>query len=193
MKIISSGVDTIPQKYLDNRDIIKNGDIILYRGSSLMAKSIQYIDSAYYNHIGVVWKFQEQNKEEFRLLTLDMWTNGLSVIPLSKRMRGYDDFCILRPKIKCDEVKSYAVNESLKMWEDGVKYDFMLLLRVSIIKKTKIDITGLSSRKKFICSEFAQNYCKLLGIDTYKDIELITPEDFIRHIDNNFELILNTK
>ena len=96
MGILSSSTNTVPQKYIDNRDNIQNGDLILYRGNSMMAKAIQYLDRAFYNHIGVVWKVEDPESKEYRILTLDMWSKGLVVVPLSERMSGYDDFwCFL--------------------------------------------------------------------------------------------------
>ena len=177
-----------PEKYDELRSKIKNGDLILYRGSSFLSRSIQYFDDAYYNHIGVVWKLGDSD----RLLTLDMWAEGLDLIPLSRRMDGYTDFCILRPKTTQKVIK-HTIDELLKEWDGlDVKYDYWLLLRIALIKKTGIDITGLGKSKKFVCSEFAQEYVNKLGFDTYSDIKLITPQDFIRYIDENFDLIYDS-
>lgn len=174
-----------PEKYLLLRDEIKNGDLILYRGTSFLAKSIQYFDKAYYNHIGVAWRPEGCD----RVLTLDMWSGGLDCIPLSRRMNGYGDFCILRPKVK-QEIKNAAVGVVLEDWDGrDIKYDNTLLLRIAIIKKTGIDISGLGKKDKYICSEFAQRYCDLIGLRTYASLNLISPEDFRRFIDENFELL----
>jgi len=189
MGILSSSTNEVPQKYLDNRDNIKNGDLILYTGTSMLAKAIMYFDRAFFNHIGVVWKVEDPESKEYRILTLDMWTKGLVVVPLSERMSGYKDFCILRPKVNQEVIES-AIFEGLRLWEGKVGYDYSLLLRVAAIKKFGIDITSLGRKNRFICSEFAQAYCNKL-VPTYKNINLITPEDFRRYIDDNFELILN--
>lgn len=174
-----------PEKYKLLRNEIKNGDLILYRGSSILAKGIQYFDKAYYNHIGVVWKPEECS----RLLTLDMWQEGLTCIPLSRRMDGYKDFCILRPKVSSEIIKS-SLDSSLSEWDGSeIKYDSQLILRVAVIKKLRLDLTGLGKKEKFICSEYIQHYCNLLGLETYSNINLITPEDFRRFIDDNFELL----
>lgn len=169
-----------PEKYDKVRSEIKNGDIILYRGTSTLAKLIQYFDKAYYNHVGVVWKLGDCD----RLLTLDMWSEGLDLIPLSRRMDGYKDFCIIRPNVSEKKIQS-TINELLQNWDGReIKYDYLLLFRIALIKKTGIDITGLSKSKKFICSEFIQQYTNTLGLENYKDIKLITPQDFKRNIDS---------
>jgi hypothetical protein len=173
------------EKYLKLRENIENGDLILYKGTSFLSKSIQYFDKAYYNHIGVVWRPEDTS----RVLTLDMWEQGLTCLPLSRRMEGYSDFCILRPKVSSQQI-SRAINASLQEWDGrDIKYDTMLLPRVALIKKTGFDLSGLGKKGKFICSEFAQYYCELLGLNTYDFLNLITPEDFRRFMDDNFMLL----
>ena len=189
MGILSSSSNKVPTKYLENRNSIQNGDLIIYRGSSLMARAIQYLDKAFYNHIGVVWKVEDPESKEYRILTLDMWDKGLVVIPLSERISGYDDFCILRPKVTQDKIEA-AIFDGLRLWEGKVGYDYSLIFRVALIKKFGIDVTSLGKTNRYICSEFAQAYCKNF-INTYNGINLITPEDFRRYIDCNFELILD--
>lgn len=174
-----------PEKYNKLRDEIQSGDLLLYRGTSFLAKCIQFFDKAYYNHIGIAWRPEESSK----LLTLDMWSDGLDCVPVSRRMEGYSDCCILRPKVLSERIKD-AIQVLLEDWEGrDIKYDNMLLLRVAMIKATKIDITGLGKKDKFICSEFTQKYCHYLGLKTYSNLNIITPEDFRRFIDENFELI----
>ena len=189
MGILSSSTNTVPQKYIDNRDNIQNGDLILYRGNSMMAKAIQYLDRAFYNHIGVVWKVEDPESKEYRILTLDMWSKGLVVVPLSERMSGYDDFCILRPNVTQDKIET-AIFDGLRLWEGKLGYDYSLIFRVALIKKLGIDVTSLGKTDRYICYEFAQAYCKNF-INTYNNINLITPEDLRRYIDSNFELILD--
>lgn len=174
-----------PKKYNNLRDEIQSGDLILYRGTSFLAKCIQFFDKAYYNHIGIAWRPEDSN----RVLTLDMWSDGLDCVPLSRRMDSYSDFCILRPKVSSDRIKE-AIHVILEDWDGrDIKYDNMLLLRVAMIKSTRMDITGLGKKDKYICSEFTQKYCHYLGLKTYSNLNIITPEDFRRFIDDNFELI----
>lgn len=184
---LSSGTDTPPAKYVENRNIFKTGDLVLYRGSSFLAKNIQYFDNAYYNHIGIVVKVDEWD----RVLTLDMWSQGIVLVPLSRRMAGYKDFCILRPYAKNGKIEE-SIKTILQSWDGReIKYDNLLLLRVALIKKTGIDLTGLGEKSKFICSELAQYYTHLLGLDVYDDINLITPQDFLRYKDTNFDVLLD--
>jgi hypothetical protein len=189
--LTKSKSNEIPKKYLENRDSLKSGDVILYRGTGFLAKTIQYFDDAYYNHVGIVWKLETGGEVEYRLLTLDMWSEGLTLKPLSFRMVGYEDFCVLRPKVSKTTIKT-ALNTAINEWEaSDIKYDYLLLPRIALVKKTGIDLTGLGSRKKFVCSEFGQEYFTNIGIMSYADIKLITPQDFLRYIDlKKVELLL---
>lgn len=187
--LTSSGTTIIPQKYIDHRSEFQNGDLVLYRGSSLLARAIQYFDSAYYNHVGVVVKSEQFD----RLLTLDMWTEGLACVPLSRRMAGYKDFCILRPQVDPVIVDS-AIKKIMQSWDGrDIKYDMLLLLRIAMIKKTGIDITGLSNKERYICSEFAQYYTHSLGLENYDQIDLITPQDFLRYKNDSCVTLLDNQ
>ncbi len=177
-------MDKLVQKYLDHRDDIKSGDIVLYRGNGIISNLIHYIDDAYYTHVGVIWKVEDPDSKEYRLLTMDMWTNGLVLVPLSERLSNYEDFCIIRPEVSSDMIE-VAIFNSLKLWEGKTRYDYLLLLRISIIKKLRIDLVGYGKLTKYICSEFVDKYCKMLGIHTFDNINLITPEDFRRYFDKS--------
>ena len=49
MQAFISSDNNLMQKYSTHRNEFKNGDIVLYRGTSMMAKAIQYFDNAYFN------------------------------------------------------------------------------------------------------------------------------------------------
>ena len=166
----------IKEKYKQARPYIKNGDIVLFRGKRLLAKLIQYFDSAYYNHAGVIFKVGE------RVMIID--SNGKGVKPdfLSDRMNGYIDFCILSPKRTEVEVCT-TLDKVLERVDNGTKYDFFLLPRIAIIKKIKIDFIGWGSERRNISSEFVRYYTDWLNILCYKNMPLITPQDLIRYRD----------
>jgi hypothetical protein len=183
--LISSSKDKILPKYSTHRSEIKNGDVILFHGTSMMSKAIQYFDEAYFNHSGIVWIPEKSD----RVLTLDMWQQGLACLPLSRRMSGYSDFCVIRPKVD-SAVIDQAIKTALGLWDGrDVGYNYGLLLRIAMIKKTGIDLTGLGKKNNFICSGFTQYFISLLGLHTYENVKLITPEDFMRFIDENFEIL----
>lgn len=166
----------IKEKYKQARPFIKNGDIVLFRGKHLLARLIQYFDSAYYNHAGVVVKFND------RFLILDSVRKGVKPDFLSERMNEYQDFCVLSP-IRTDTEINKALDMAFDRGDSKTRYDFLLLPRIAILKKLKIDFTGWGSDGRDTCSEFAKYYTDCLNIRCYEDIHLISPEDFIRYRD----------
>lgn len=168
----------IKAKYEAARPRIKNGDLVLFRGRRLLARTIQFFDDAYYNHIGVVFKSGDH------LLIMDSNREGVRPDFLSNRIRKYKDFCIVSPKKPEAEV-SEALQKSFSRGDIGTRYDFLLLPRIAIIKKTGIDFSGLGSDRRDICSEFVRYYTDCLQIKCYRDIKLITPQDFLRHRDSS--------
>jgi hypothetical protein len=167
------------KEYYNIRSEIKDGDLVLYRGSRLLAKSIQYFDDAYYNHIGIVKWIGN------RLFTIDMWYEGIEILPLSRRIKGYKDFCVVRPKDKSPQLIDVSIDSVFEKVERDTQYDYFLLPRIAFYKKTGIDLVGMGKKSRFTCSELAQYFTNNLEINCYKSINLITPQDFIRHKDDN--------
>jgi len=165
-------------EYYNVRSEFKDGDIVLYRGNGFMSKSIQYFDDAFYNHIGIVKWIGN------RLFTIDMWTQGIEIVPLSRRIKTYNYFCIIRFKDKSVDFIDKAIDSVFEKVERDTKYDYFLLPRVAFLKKTGIDLVGMGKKNRFICSELCQYFSDNLEIDCYKNINLITPQDFIRKKDD---------
>lgn len=166
--------------YYNIRSEFMDGDMVLFRGNGFMSKSIRYFDDAYYSNICVVkWVGQ-------RIFIVEMFREGIRFIPLSRRMKFYDNFCIVRiMKVIGHEKMLLAIDSILEKIERDTKYDYFPLLRIAIYKKTGIDLVGMGKRGRLICSELAQSFTNSLRVRCYKGVELITPQDFIRKSDPN--------
>ena len=162
-------------EYYGIRKQIKDGDIFLYNGSGVMSSAIHYFDNDYYNHTGIAFWLKD------RLFTVEMWSNGIQIIPLSRRVKSYNNFCFLRPMVNEQKIKD-GIYDMISKVERDIKYNYALLPRIALYKKTGIDLVGMDNRKRDICSELVQQYTNVLGLDCYKDAKLITPQDFLRLI-----------
>lgn len=162
--------------YYSCRNQIKAGDIVLYSGNGFMSTCIKYFDDAHWNHVGMVEQIGD------RLVTIEMWTKGIQLIPLSRRVASYKEFAVLRP-IATQEEKAKGLLELIDCWDRDEEYDYWLLPRIAFYKKTGINLKALGKNKRNICSELAQKYTNAIGLSCYKDLLLPTPQDFIRHID----------
>jgi hypothetical protein len=165
--------------YKDIREHIKDGDLFLSKGSSFIAKSILYFDNARYSHVGMVKSMGG------RLWAIDMWTYGIEVVPLSRRIYNQKEFCIIRPKNKTEDEINNALEYVLSKVETYAKYDYLLLPRIAFFLKTGIVLGRIHNNSRLICSELAQLYTDKLKINCYNDISFITPYDFIRYADTN--------
>jgi hypothetical protein len=165
--------------YYENeiRPLVKPGDILLFRGHHLLARTIQYFDSAYYNHVGVVFEAHG------RLFIIDSNARGVHPELLSDRCLGYDDVGIIRPLAAASE-KRAALDKVMAAADDGIKYDFTLLPRIAIARTLRRDVAkGMGSERRDICSEFAARYAHELCGTCYNTGGWITPQDFVRLMD----------
>lgn len=156
------------------RPFVKNGDIMLFRGRRLLARTIQFFDGAYYNHVGVVYE------SAGRFMIIDSNRRGVHPEFLSDRCMGYGDVGILRPAEKYTPGIPAAIETVMKIADDGVKYDFLLLPRIAIARKLGIDIKRLGADHRDICSEWTRRYAQALGATCYDNGTWITPQDFMR-------------
>lgn len=172
----------IHEKYDRVRQTIKNGDVILFRGNSLLSKAIRWCDKSYYTHIGLVFE------KCGRLFVLDSNDKGARPDFLSLRINEYVDFFIISPKYSEREIND-AITKLMEKSEQGIKYDFKLLLRIALYRKFKKDgrFAKDTNDSRDICSEFVRRYLKLLGITAYNSLETewITPQDILRYYDRN--------
>lgn len=167
----------ITEKYNVNRSKIQNGDIILFRSNGFMGRLISFFDNAEFTHIGVCF---ECNK---RLMIIDSMGNGVHPDFLSIRIKTYDDFLVLRSRNSRAGI-NLGVEKAFVKAEEGIKYDFALLLKVAFKRKFGINTKRLGSSKRDICSEWVRRYTNMLNISCYNTDNIITPQDFMRLLSN---------
>lgn len=166
------------------RPFVQSGDIMLFRGKHLLARTIQFFDSARYNHIGVVYESYG------RFFIIDSNASGVAPDFLSERCMEYVEVAILRPCEKYTSRINSAIESIIAMADEKIKYDFLLLPRIAIARKLGIDIKPLGDEKRDICSEWVRRYARALGATCYDNGNWITPQDFIRLSHDSFKRIL---
>ena len=171
-------------KYKAYRLFIKNGDIILFRGSDLIDKAIQFADKAYFNHIGIVWKVGD------RYLICDATGGrGVNIDFLSTRMKQEVDFEVIR--VKTDDLAiKIALGNALKLGDEGYGYNYLFILQIALKNLLHIDFVKLSNKKAYICSKFVQYYTDQLVLKEYSSDVLITPQDYVRKRSNNIKIVI---
>jgi len=174
--------------YNEIRHTIGSGWIVLFRGKSLLSKTIQFFDKAYFNHAGVVVKYGD------RLFIIDSNARGVHPEFLSHRISQYEDVCFLQP-LYSKEILDSAVEKVLSKAEEGIKYDFLLLPQIAIKRYFGIKIKMNDNKRRDICSEFVRRYTLEIGSNTYSQESLgsveISPQDFVRNIDLEYVIHRN--
>jgi len=175
-------------KYIELRSNLRHGDIVLFRGKALSSRIIQWLDEGYYNHMGLVFTVGE------RKLILDSSAPGVNPYFLSERMKMYTDFCVIRPAVWDTDEISRGVDAVMRKAENGIRYDFKLLLQIVLYRKAGW-IEKLNSGHKDICSEFIRRYIRHLSPRStcFESPPLptscITPWDFIIYANSQFEIL----
>lgn len=172
-------------KYNTLRSSIKTGDVILYRGTSTLAKIIQWADKSYYNHAGIAYWIGD------RLFTIDAWDNGTEIVPMSRRIDYYEDFCIIRPlNVPIINMRT-GINNLLNRVEKNETYGWWGLIRRLLWLKAKINITWINKKRKPVCSDIARDFLVDIKKEHYATLFLPSPEDLLRFVTSEEEVLFN--
>ncbi len=172
------------QKYTDHRSEIKTGDIILYRGHTILSKGIQWLDKAYYNHAGIAYWIGE------RLFTMDANPEGVKMEAMSVRMAPYDDFCVIRVINYTIPDLRNACNNLMNRVEVDQTYGYLGCLRRIIYIKAGVNVEWINKKGLPVCSDIARDFEVDMGVVSAKQMVLPTPQDLLRYIDKDKCIVL---
>jgi len=172
-------METIQQQYDRVRNQIKHGDLILFHGTSLLAKIIQNCDKAFYNHIGVVIEI------EGALFIVDSNASGVQADRLSWRIKKYTSksrFVIIRSVVS-DATKLFYLKQLLKRSDDKwIKYDFSNGTKELLNRKFNFDLKIKDNETKDICSDYVSRYAQKIEVvyENFNKIPIAFPQDYMR-------------
>lgn len=128
------------------RPLIQTGDLILWRGNSLLSRCIELCSE--YSHASLVVRINEYFPETEAVLVVEAVGTGLQFRRLSYRMEKFNGEVYWLP-VECEKDNRFAIARyALDQLFRGVKYDYLGLL-ANIFKRPKINPT------QWYCSEFA--------------------------------------
>lgn len=173
----------IEEKYNKLRPLIKDGDIIIFHGTGLMAKLIQFCDKSWANHTGIIFK------SHGALFIEDSNANGVQSDRLSWRIKKYKggDFKIIRPNIDRQLIIDELSNLLMRGDSKWIQYDFVNGTKELLNRKFRTKFKIKLHEDYSICSAYDANYAINLGIVTKDFIKLaiVFPQDFLRYL--NYE------
>lgn len=181
------------EKYDTNRNQIKQGDIILFRGNALISRAIRWLDNAPYNHAGLVF---EAHGRKFVMESTHSGVNPRLLSVVFKKEK-YTNFCIIRPKGWSEEQVSVALERVFDDSEQVINYDHKLIFQIAIKRLFNWNVS-MDSQRLDICSEFARRYTRFLTAPVADNFEMptmpntfITPWDFVLYARDKFEVLFN--
>ena len=182
-------METINQKYRRLRNLITDGDLILFHGTGLVARTIQAADSSYYNHVGVVFK------KLGAFYIVDANADGVQADRLSRRINKYrkgGDFTIIKPLRTSQEIETALTKLLTRSDEKTIKYDFANGIKELLNRKFGWSLVVEADESHDICSDFVSQYQIDLNIvvEEFKHLRIAFPEDTIRY-KNDFVLVIN--
>lgn len=166
-------------KYSKTRKFIKDGHIILFHGTGLLAKIIQNCDNSYYNHVGIVFE------KLGALYIVDANANGVQCDRLSFRINKYrgGDFTIIKPLCSNELIETELSKLLKRSDEKWIKYDFINGLKELINRKFNTNFKIKLDESHEICSDFVSQYQLNLGLlnEDFKKVRISFPQDTIRY------------
>jgi hypothetical protein len=175
---------TIAEQYESIRSLLKNGDLILVRGTGIIARIIRWADKSEYSHILVVIK------SNGALFCVDSNANGVQADRLSYRIKSYKKdsrFIVLRPTIHDAYIETEMYNLLARSDNKWIRYDFKNGIKELCNRafgwKLKVELDDNAD----ICSDFVSRYAINLKMVSEKFINktIVFPQDYIRYLDIN--------
>jgi len=152
------------------RSSIKDGDILLYKGSGWFSALIKFFTKSKYSHAGIVCWWNN------RLMVLEAVGKGVIVTPLSKNIKEYPGTVELFFPNKISEAQRKKII-SFAQIELGKEYSIWKLFLYMFTKKDKRD--AYRKENKLFCSHFVASTYNYAGYDIVKGTSdsYTTPED----------------
>jgi len=140
--------------YRRNRDILQTGDFLQWSSDTALGWIIQKITKSKWNHTGLIVRFEQYDIE--RVFTLEALETGVTLNPLSTRIREHKGECAVFPlqdrfDLSRDRMGSYMLRCV------GIRYDFFSLIKQAV-SRVSTDV------ERLFCSEFAGLVANRSGI-----------------------------
>lgn len=163
------------KQYYNFRNELKDGDILVYHGTKILG--CNHLEQDYYSHVGIVkWV----NK---RVFTFEIWNGEVLLYPLSKRMKNYSNFYIVRAKNKSEEEISNSLNFLFENVNNKSLITLSKKLFLLIYRLTGISMFGIDNYIKNISSQFVKKFTNHLSVNCYDLVNNIMPKNFILNAD----------
>ena len=180
--------DLIPHPYERVRSEVRTGDLLLCSGTGLFSEIIKAATESEFSHVGFIVRLDVID----RIFVFESVESvGVRASPLSSYIndylgsgKGYPGRAMIARHVKFDALadpKKFA-----QFGSDHLNYPFDKdeLLRITarlVAAKLGLDQNALKRDKEYICSEYAYETFKTVGIEyQYDPRGFIAPADFVK-------------
>jgi hypothetical protein len=153
--------------YEQSRSRIKNGDVLMYRGRSLVSRIIRWATGSRYSHAGLAAWWND------RLMVMEAVGRGVVVTPISKNVRSY------RGSVEWfTSTEEIPDDQRLQMIEFaqrelGKEYDLRRALFLGLRVCLQRDVNSkdkVRREKRLFCSHYVAGTYNAVGRDLKKDV-----------------------
>lgn len=177
--------------YQDARDLIRNGDIMLFSGTEPFSRIIQHFTDSRWSHVGFIWRMEEID----RIMLLESVEKaGVRAVSLSSRVEGgvvakpyKGELLVVRhkrfPQPHELDRKTFADMTRFAVDRLGCPYDIDEIAKITLRIAAHMGNFELPEHLKpdnaYICSEYAAECYSALGIDIKRAMSsFVSPADF---------------
>jgi len=166
-------------RYEEVRPQIKNGDVIMYEGKSMVPKLVSWFTRSPYSHAGIAVWWNE------RLMVMEATMRGVRVMPLSRNIfkhKGKVEWFTSKQEISDEDRLRMVIfaqeelGKSFARWK-AVLFGLKILLNRNLSKKDQ-----LRMENKLFCSQYVAQIYNSIGLDLKKNREdrFMSPGDIAR-------------
>jgi hypothetical protein len=163
-------------KYDEIRDQIRNGDVFMYKGKTIMSSLIQWVTRSPYSHAGISVWWNE------RLMVMEAKGSGVVVSPFSRSIGNYHGdvewFRSTQEISEEDRLKMviFAQEELGKIYG---RWKTIVLGIQTLFQRNPDKRDRLKRQKKLFCSEYIAQAYNFIGLDLKKK----TSDQFMKPAD----------
>ena len=166
-------------RYEEVRLQIKNGDVIMYEGKSMVPKLVSWFTRSPYSHAGIAVWWNE------RLMVMEATMRGVRVMPLSRNIfkhKGKVEWFTSKQEISDEDRLRMVIfaqeelGKSFARWK-AVLFGLKILLNRNLSKKDQ-----LRMENKLFCSQYVAQIYNSIGLDLKKKREdrFMSPGDIAK-------------
>jgi hypothetical protein len=166
-------------KYEEVRLQIKNGDVIMYKGTKILPRLIRWLMGSPYSHAGIAVWWNE------RLMVMEAAMRGVMISPLSLtiyRHKGSVEWFSCKKEISKEDRLKMVIFAQEELGKSYARWKSLLFGLKVLFKRDLGKKDELRMENKLFCSQYVAQIYNSIGLDLKKNREdrFMSPGDIAR-------------